>query len=185
MKYYKYPNPYITDDEIATDYIEVDDEHYSVRQLSIFKSGATESSNVDLMLGDQPFDYEKDKDDYDYPITPITADEFNAVWQKHLQQHAARWIETKKLFPINKPVTGCMKTFFPQGIIVQLDQNALGVTDYWQARATATSQFSMVIGYQITGAVTGYDETNQWIKLGSPQIDVDKPCNPHNWGSPA
>ena len=173
MKYYKYPNPYITDDEVATDYIEVDGD-LIMRQLSVFENSDI-SSNVDLALGDQPFDYEYLKDDFE-EIVPIAADEFNAAWQKHLQQHEARWAEAKKAFPINAPVAGCMRIFFPQGVIVELGQQMYGVTDYTQARATASSGFIMGTGFQLNGIVTGYDEVNQWIELGSPQIHSDKPC---------
>jgi len=182
MKYYKYPNPYITDDEIATEYIELDGETI-MRQLSVFEHYYI-SSNVDLALADQPFD-EDMIDDYGEEIVSITVDEFNAVWQQPLRHHEARWTEAKKSFPINKPVMGCMKIFFPQGIIVQLDQQVFGVTDYWQARATASPGFSMQTGRQIAGIVTGCDETNQWIELGSPQIYEDKRCDPHTWQLPA
>ena len=175
MKYYKYPNPYITDDEIATEYIEVRD-NVIMRQLSVFEHYCI-SSNVDLFLADQPFEYDDIKD-WDEEIVTIATDEFNAVWQKHLQHHEAKWIESKKSFPINKPVIGCIKIFFPQGIIVQLGQQTLGVTDYIQARATASPGFIMQTRYQIAGIVTGYDEANQWIELSSPQIYADKQCDP-------
>ena len=176
MKYYKYPNPNITNDEIATEYIEVRDD-LIMRQLSVFENYYI-SSNVDLSLADQPFEYENIKDDYDEEIVSIAADEFNAVWQKYLGHHEARWIESKTLFPINTPVIGCIKIFFPQGIIVQLGQQTLGVTDYIQARATASPGFIMQTRYQIAGIVTGYDEANQWIELSSPQIYADKQCDP-------
>ena len=180
MKYYKYPNPYITDDEIATEYIEVRDD-LIVRQLSAFEHYYI-SSNVDLFLADQPFEYEEIKD-WDEGIVTIAADEFNAVWQKHLQHHEVKWIESKKSFPINKSVIGCIKMFFPQGIIVQLDQQVFGVADYAQARASANPS-SMYPRYQIAGIVTGYDEANQWIELGSPQIYADKQCDLDTWHSP-
>ncbi len=183
MKYYKYPNPYITDDEIAIEYIEVDRE-IIMRQLSVFAHHYI-SSNVDLRLADQPFEYEEIADPHAEGIVVITDDEFNAVWQEHLRRHETRWTESKKLFPINRTVIGCMKIFFPQGIIVQLGQRAVGVTDYWQACATAHPGFIMGTGYQIASIVTGYDETNQWIELGSPQIYTDKRYDPHTWHSPA
>ncbi len=181
MKYYKYPNPDITDDEIATEYIEVGGE-IIMRQLSIFDDRYI-SSNVDLCLADKPFDFEILVDFEE--IVPISADEFNGVWQKHLRQHEARWANAKKLFPVNTRVIGCMKIFFPQGIIVQLGQQVFGVTDYMQARATTDPEFIMGTRYQIAGIVTGYDETNQWIELGSPQIYADKDCDSHAWHSPA
>lgn len=169
MKYYKYP---WVDDENSVDYIEVDDK-IVMRQLTVFEH-KVQSSNVDLLLADQPFEYEELQDIEE--IKQITAEEFNAVWQKHLQAHETTWNAAKNLFPINKRVVGCMKIFFPQGIIVQLGQGIFGVTDYWQARATASSKFIMGTRYQISGIVTGYDETNQWIKLNSPQIYEDKDC---------
>ena len=180
MKYYKYPNPHITDDEIAIDYFEVDGD-LIMRQLSVFEDHYI-SSNVDLALGDQPLKYEEIRE-YDEDIIIISADEFNEVWKKHLQQHEARWAEAKKLFPINTSVTGCMAIFFPQGVIVELGQTIFGVTDYAQARALTSPEF-MYTRYQISGIVTGYDETNQWIELGSPQIHSDKRCDLRIWPHP-
>src|SRR5258706_10452300 len=107
------------------------------------------------------------------------ADEFNVVWQQHLQHHEARWSAAKKSFPINMPVIGCMKIFFPQGIVIQLGQQVFGVTDYWQAHSTASPDFIMQTGRQISALVTGYDETNQWIELGSPHIHAEKGCDQH------
>jgi hypothetical protein len=182
MQYYKYPNPYITDDETAIEYIEIDNRGTFMRQLSVFEHYSI-SSNVDLHLADQPLEYEDIKDE-ENEIVLIRADEFNTVWRKHLEQHEARWNEAKKLFPINKPVICCMKVFFPQGIIVRLGEQVLGVTDYWQAKATAGAGFHMQTRRQMAGIVTGYDEVNQWIELGSPQIYTDKPCDSDTWQSP-
>lgn len=178
MKYYKYPNPEITDEEVATDYIEVDG-NLALRQLSVFKQYDI-SSNVDLSLTDQPFEYEEiiaysDTDDF-VPV-PIEADEFNAVWERHLQRTEDKWNTAKKSFPVNTPVLGCIAIFFPQGVIVELGERIFGVTDYMQARASTSPNFIMGTRRQISGIVTGYDEANQWIQIGSPQIHTDKSCD--------
>ncbi|MBI1280760.1 MAG: hypothetical protein GC179_21730 [Anaerolineaceae bacterium] len=187
MKYYKYPNPEITDEEIATDYIEVDG-NLALRQLSVLEQYDI-SSNVDLLLMDQPFEYEEEiiaySDTDDFVPIPIEADEFNAVWERHLQRNEVRWNTAKKSFPINTPVVGCIAIFFPQGVIVELGERIFGVTDYVQARASASADFIMRTGRQISGIVTGYDETNQWIHLGSPQIHADKNCDPQIWRLPS
>ncbi len=185
MKYYKYSNPEITDEEIATDYIEVDG-NLALRQLSVLEHYDI-SSNVDLLLMDQPFEYEEIvayAHANDIVPIPIEADEFKAVWERHLQRNEARWHAAKKSFPINTPVVGCMAIFFPQGAIVELAVRVFGVTDYVQARASASPDFIMRTGWQISGIVTGYDETNQWIQLGSPQIHADKNCDPQIWRLP-
>jgi len=185
MKYYKYANPYITDEEVAIEYIEVDGDVIT-RQLSVFEHYYI-SSNVDLFLADVPFEKEDITSDYvdeTLPV-PITADEFNVVWQRHLQHHEARWSMAKKSFPISTPVIGCMTIFFPQGIVVQLGQQVFGVTDYWQAHNSASPNFIMRTRRQISAIVTGYDETNQWIELGTPHIHANKDCDPNLWHSPA
>ena len=177
MKYYKYENPYI-EDEVATDFLEVDNE-VVLRQLSVFKHKFY-SSNVDLALTDQPFEYEKNIDEGDDTIIPIEAKEFEKVWQKHLEEHEVHWQAAKARLPICSNVIGCIAIFFPQGIIVRLGQHALSVTDYRQAKTTADSKFIMRTGRIISGVVMGYDEINQWIKLGSPNIHTDKECDPHD-----
>lgn len=179
MKYYKYSNSAITDEEVATDYIEVDG-NLALRQLSVLEHYDI-SSNVDLILMDQPFEYEEiiayDSDTDDFVPIPIEVEEFNAVWERHLQRNEVRWNAAKKSFPINMPVVGCMAIFFPQGGVVELGERIFGVTDYMQARASASADFIMRTRRQISAVVTGYDEANQWILLGSPQIETDKNCD--------
>lgn len=182
MKYYKYPNPYITDDEIAIEYIEVTDSGIHMRQLSVFKDYYI-SSNVDLFLAEKPLLLEDVKNE-ENQIEPITKNEFSEIWQEYLNHHKSKWAKIKKAFPINKPVIGCIRVFFPQGIIVELGEQVFGVTGFKKAKATVNSEFIMSTRYQITGIITGYDENNQWIKLDSPQIYADKQCDLHAWQSP-
>ena len=176
MRYFKDPNPIDYCDGVAVDFYEVSGD-LIMRQLTVFKD-SIESSNVDLVLGDKPFDYETIVSFHD--IEEISVEEFEAAWRIHLDQHAARWAEAKAAFPVGSAVVGCITIFFPQGVIVTLGSRIFGVADYAGARATTMA--SLYPRMQLTGVVAGYDEANQWIKLDSPHVFAERTCDPYETG---
>jgi hypothetical protein len=138
----------------------------ALRQLTIM-NGKPVSSNIDLHLASSSFEISENEEYVDR----ITKQDFDEVWNAHLENYRTQWEQAKALYPIDTEVTGSLKIFFPQGAIVQL-KNALGVADYWQCRES-TQPENMYPTHKITAIVEGYDEVNQWIKLGSPQVYPD------------
>lgn len=169
MKYCKY------DDEFSeitpgTEYLEIN-EDWANRQIA-FNGKEYLASNYNhpqwgMMLADKEIDY--DELVREGEVTPITKDEFEAVWQAHLALHLAEWEAAKRAYSIGKSVEGSMKIFYPQGVIVDLG-NALGVADHRACKESAPSGFIMGTGYKISAVVSGYDEENQWVILDSPQV---------------
>ena len=168
MKYYKYPDVYDIypgPGEKMT-YLETEGE-VAFRMLTVLEDRYI-SSNIDFDLPDQPCDYESVED-----LIPITPQEFDQVWNAHLEIHRAKWNATKKAFSVGMHVTGSIKLFFPQGTIVNLEHDAIGVADYGQCRASTQPEF-MYPRHRIMAVVQGYDEANQWVILRSPQVHADR-----------
>lgn len=171
MKYYKY-----ADDDVfthkgnvveATTYLEVDD-NCPYRQITV-GGGQSISSNINhpkwgIELGDQCADL----DDAEGVIS-ISEEEFYAVWHLHLAQHQQQWEAAKAQHPLGKAIFGTMLIFYPQGVLVDLGPNAVGVADYWECHASTRPEW-MYTKHKIKAIVAGYDEENQWIRLQEPQV---------------
>ena len=153
--------------------LDIDVEYYemlgdgALRQLTIM-NGKPSSSNIDLHLASSSFEISEDEED----VERITKEEFDAVWNAHLENYRDQWEHAKALYPIGTDVMGVLRIFFPQGAIVKL-KDALGVADYWQCRKS-TQPENMHPRHRITAIVEGYDEVNQWIILGSPQVHPEQ-----------
>ncbi|HEX8834573.1 MAG TPA: hypothetical protein VF719_10255 [Abditibacteriaceae bacterium] len=165
MRYYKFNDDFIFSDGLT--YIEADD-GWTLRQLTV-GDGQTIASNVNhpqwgFTLPEKHVNY----DDFE-EVIPITQQEFDTVWNQHLSQHHQQWETAKALYPLGRRVTGAILVFYPQGVIIDLESNALGVADYARCHASAQPEW-MYPKHQVKAVVAGYDEENQWIKLAEPQV---------------
>jgi hypothetical protein len=166
MKYYKYQDNYGPLGEAIT-YVEVEN-GVTLRQITLSDQDC-HGSNVKslpwgLILADQQVDYDSIEE-----VTPISKDKFDGVWKHHLANREPAWVEAKNRLPVGTSVSGYIEIFYPQGVIIDLGADALGVADYEASRESTDQEF-MYPGHKITAIVTGYDEENQWIVLGSPRV---------------
>lgn len=164
MKYYKYQ-----DDESpigsSVRYIETEN-NLVLREIN-FNGADYFASNINyprwgLCLADQPMDFTDE-------VTPISKEEFDYIWNAHLATRQAEWISVKSRFPVTANISGFIQIFYPQGVIVNLDENALGVADYAACKASTRPE-NMYTRHKVTAVVKGYDEENQWVVLESPQV---------------
>jgi hypothetical protein len=102
-------------------------------------------------------------------VDEITKQEFDAVWNSHLMDHQDQWHQTKQRYPRGTEVTGYIQTFYPQGVIVNLGENDLGIADYVECRNSAKPEW-MYPGYRVTAIVADYDEQNHWLVLERPKV---------------
>jgi hypothetical protein len=130
MQYYKYPDEY---SEIAggTTYIEIDD-GWSIRQITV-NGAAYLASNVShpdwgMILGDKQADYEDLAAEGE--VIPISKQEFEAIWRAHLALRQAKWEAAKQVYSVGTTVHGYIQIFYPQGVIVNLGNDTLGVADH-------------------------------------------------------
>lgn len=164
LKYYKHQDFADVFDGGIT-YIETDN-GCEVRRVTVIKDRYY-SSNVDLHLGEGYVDYDSPEN---ADVVPITKQEFDQIWDQHLEAYRDQWNQAKKNYPVGSSVVGYIERFFPQGVIIYFDDHTLGVADHEQCRASTKPEFIMSTQIKITGVVIGYDEVNQWIMVGSPQV---------------
>jgi hypothetical protein len=115
MKYYKYKDDYGFVDDGMT-YLEVENGG-AIRQITV-NEDKVYASNVSyppwgLMLPDQQIDFDEIDE-----VIPISKQEFEEIWHKHLKQRQDLWEWTKAAHQVGSTVQGYIETFFPQGVIV-------------------------------------------------------------------
>jgi hypothetical protein len=166
MKYYKYRDEF---SPIApgTEYVETD-KGWPIRQIA-FNGKEYIASNRrhplwGLTLGDQQVDWDAIDE-----VSSISKQEFEKIWNAHLANHQVEWDAIKKAHPNGKEEQGFIVVFFPQGVIVDLGDNTLGLADYSTCLASTIPEY-MYSKHKVTAIVGGYDEVNQWIVLESPQV---------------
>jgi hypothetical protein len=170
MKYYRYEE--LDDHPLGggTTYIETED-GCAIRQITVHLSRYF-ASNINyphwgLRLADQCIDYDAVDE-----VTSIGRQEFEDVWQAHLEQHRDRWNAVKQAYSIGTPVVGSILIFYPQGVIVDLGNTVLGVANAAACRASAQPEW-MYPRHKVTAVVAGYDETNQWVVLAAPRVHAE------------
>jgi hypothetical protein len=170
MRYYKYDDEYSPIDGGVT-YIEVDNGR-TWRQITV-NGGLYLASNLayphwGMTLAEGQVDY-----DLIDEVTEISQTEFESVWDTYLVRHQARWSASKQAYPIGTAVQSYIQIFYPQGVIVNLGDDTLGVADYAICRASAQSKW-LYPGHKVTAIVVGYDEVNHWLLLGKPQVHSER-----------
>jgi hypothetical protein len=176
MNYYKYQDDFGPLGKAVT-FVEID-EGRTIRQITVGSSGQ-HASNIKyphwgMMLNEKHVEYDSIPE-----VKPIDRNEFDRIWQAHLASREVEWREAKKVCHIGKAVTGYIVVFYPQGVIIDLGNGKLGVSDYQTTEESGKPEF-MYPGHKITGIVSGYDEQNQWIILDSPKVHEELRSNPHN-----
>ena len=102
-------------------------------------------------------------------ITPIDKSEFEQAWAKQLEARRVKWSAIKDQYVVDTMVTGSIYRFFPQGVIVDLGNRILAVTDHNDALESAGTK-PLLTQDRISGRVAGYDEKFQWIILAEPVV---------------
>lgn len=171
MKYYKYENVYDHPLGKAMTYLETD-RGVAIREITT-NGKSWMGSNVKyppwgVGLPEGQVDYDAIED-----VIPITQEEFDGIWKEHLKSREAVWANTKRAYPLQTIVNGHILIFFPQGVIVDLGGEAIGVADYQACNASTKPEF-MYPKHRVTALVTGYDEVNQWLVLGSPKVHAER-----------
>ncbi len=173
FRYFKYPDEYSPIGGVT--YNETLNGSH-IRQIT-FNGSEYAASNVkqppwSLILPEKNTDY--DELMLDVPeITEITKQEFDDIWNAHLATRQEIWNQVKQTYPIGMAVQGVILLFFPQGVIVDLGGDAIGVADYKACRASTKPEF-MYTRHKITAGVKDYDEVNQWVILDSPHVYAER-----------
>lgn len=157
MNYYRYLDVYDPPEE-WTVYLEVKGT-WTLRQILI-GTNDTISSNVKhpqwgLRLPDQPVDYDSIAE-----VSQISKAEFDEVWNHHLANHTDQWRVAKSSYPLGVVTDATVEIMYPQGAIVTLDADTLGILSY-----AVIDKHTLYHNLVVQVVVVGYDEENQWIAV--------------------
>lgn len=176
MKYYKYADDY-SPISGGTTYIETDD-GLAIRQITV-NGDRYIVSNLrhppwGLMLAEGRIDYDSLGDN----VVEISPTEFETIWNTHLAKHYPQWQVHKRTYPVGAAVQGWIEIFYPQGVIVYLNDGTRGVADCAACKASSAPEW-MYPGYKVTSIVNGYDEVNHWLVLERPKVHGEQMRDEH------
>ncbi|MCL1989276.1 MAG: hypothetical protein FWG67_00130 [Defluviitaleaceae bacterium] len=135
--------------------IEIDDQHIPLRQISLEDGNVEISCRFDCLAEGKVF-----IEDLDGFVEYIDKNIFENRWKLEANKYLDEWRLEKESNHLGNSVTGVIKYFYPQGIIIQTES----VQAIFPVR-NHESINQIHSGSKITGVVAGYDETNMWLIL--------------------
>lgn len=139
-------------------WIEIDDTGNALRQIIIGNNDIQISCKTDC-LAEGIIELE----DLEGDIKLLDSNFFEKKWKSIINNFEASWIEQKNQYSIGQYVQGRIKYFYHQGVILQIDK-VQGICDYEEAKRRNENTI-LQPGQIVKGIVSGYDETNMWIKV--------------------
>ncbi|MEK4358568.1 hypothetical protein NYE48_16075 [Paenibacillus sp. FSL M7-1455] len=131
-------------------FFEVDGQMAAYRQVSVVNGHCRVSVAPDFHLIETEVElFEGDEE--------ITREAFEGIWQQAVLPYREAWEKAKSLCPPGKNVAGTIRMFYPQGVIIQLDEGAYAVADDPGLRERTPPAW-MYPGYRIQGKVERADE---------------------------
>lgn len=145
-------------------YFEIDEEQTVLRQVIEDEERWVVSSRPDeelhFCLFDQQFDQEMNRANGE----DISAAEFETVWQEAMKPYVKDWEKMQQLFKPGDAVKGIVEVIYPQGIILSLPNDALGIINIGDCLQGIPAE-SLYPGHVLKAVVAGFDQVNLWIKL--------------------
>lgn len=145
-------------------WIELDEANYVIRQITVDKKTNIEISCKTNCLAENRIII----DELDGEIKFISAHDFNDKWTEVLKDYQNSWVKDKQRRKLGKTITGKIKYFYPQGVILQVG-NAQGLCDYNECKQHVGNNL-MYPDTIIKGEIIGYDDTNMWFIISNLKI---------------
>ena len=101
------------------------------------------------------------------PVVKVAPEKFDSVWQKHLRNFEQEWGLVKKNHPPETVVRGEVRAFYPQGVIISLNNQVTGIANYERCREIFGHTLIPQMPIRVT--VGGYNERMQWLIFIEPQ----------------
>jgi len=139
-------------------WIEIHNEGYALRQI-ISNNGMIQISCKTDCLAEGSINVF----DLDGECKYIDYNTFEKKWQSIIKIYKVSWMKEKKVNSVGKVIQGNVKYFYPQGVILQIDDSQ-AICDYNELKKVAGSN-NLKVGQIVNGVVIGYDESNMWIKV--------------------
>ena len=156
--YYKYID---TETEENVLY-ELDQEYYCLRSILVTTSLSINTSlsieQADFFLPEGPFSDILDD------MIPIGKSEFLSYWNQSIVKHLSDWNELKSKFNIGQHIETEIVCFYPQGVIVQYNENFYGLANYKDCESLLGSKH-MYPQQKIRLYVDSFDNENLWINF--------------------
>lgn len=147
-------------------YFEIDAHMVAYRQVSVVDGQCLVSVAPDFHLIETEVElFEGDEE--------IAPEAFNEIWRKAVMPYKEAWNKAKLLYPPGKNVVGTILMFYPQGVIIQLDQEAFAVADDPGLRSK-TPPMWMYPGYRVEGRIERADENNLMLVLENCRVTGEK-----------
>ncbi|MFD0717209.1 hypothetical protein [Paenibacillus sp. GCM10027626] len=138
-------------------YFEIDDDNVAYRQVTIIDDHCSVSIAPDFQLSETEVEiFEGDEE--------ISAEAFGEVWTRAIEPYKPAWERAKQCYSLHHSVAGAIAMFYPQGVIVKIEEDVYAIADFNEVRKSAKLEH-LYPGYRITGTVKGYDENNFWLVL--------------------
>lgn len=138
-------------------YFEVDQDGTAYRQVTVLGDQVLVSIAPHFHVAESAVEwYEGDQE--------ISAESFNEVWTRAVEPYKDAWQRSKAHYAIGVQVQGIIRMFYPQGVIIQLDEECYAVANDASLRKQ-TNPAHMYPGFVIEGTIGGCDEANFWLVL--------------------
>ncbi|MBH2002957.1 MAG: hypothetical protein I8H98_11950 [Moraxellaceae bacterium] len=155
--YYKYID---TDGEITL--YEVDQEYYCLRSIFV---NSSECINTNLSIKQTNFFLPEGNFSESLDIlTPIKKEEFLNFWDQSISKYLKRWNELKNKFKIGEMIETEIVCFYPQGVIVQYDEEFFGFVDYNDCKSVLGAS-NMYPQQKFKLFVENFDDDNLWVNF--------------------
>ena len=168
MKYFRYQDDEGPLDDGVT-YVETKD-GYAWRQVTVNRAQSVASSIPDpthgMALAEGDTDWAALEE---VEVTEISRAEFKTPWEASLRKHDVRWMASKHAYPEGTAAHGRLRCFFPQGVIVDLEHETIGVANYEECKVSARPEH-LYPGHRVSARTAGYDDVNHWILLSQPRV---------------
>lgn len=89
-----------------------------------------------------------------YGGSEVSERQFYSIWNKNRDGLINSWNQTKEKFPVSSENEGIIEVFYPQGVIINIFQEIIGIADYNRCRES-TKPEKLYPRHKITGKVVG------------------------------
>lgn len=166
-RYFKWDDD--DDDLRGTTYIETDD-GIALKQIAVTSTKYIASNRKDeeyhFYLSEGIIDV---NEIMEYGGSEISESKFYSVWNKFREGLIDNWIRTKEKYPVGSIIDGIIEIFYPQGVIIHIAQDIIGIADYDKCRNSSQPE-NLYPRHKITGKVVGVDEENMWLIIDNPKV---------------
>jgi hypothetical protein len=166
MDYLKYEEE--IDGHNGFTYLEIE-EGYAIRQIFVSNSFYIVSNRKDDEYGFWLTEGFINIGELEGVTMTISSKEFYEIWSAYKRKCQNEWDNIKQTYRVGAKVNGNIECFYPQGVIVSIDVNAVAIAGYNECKNSTTPE-KLYPKHKIEAIVNGYDEENMWLILEKSKV---------------